>query len=92
MEILAIEKAPLSQVHKVGYGCRNRAQQLLTDSANASNNLKNLFELPVLFYVAVVLSLSLLMIDQSIGWLIRGTRLSGADLPLSLAMVAFNTL
>jgi hypothetical protein len=43
---------------------RNQAQQLLTDSANPSNNLKNLFEMPVLFYLAVVLSLVLLIQDR----------------------------
>ena len=33
------------------------------ESANASNNLKNLFELPVLFYLAVLLSMVLLIQD-----------------------------
>jgi hypothetical protein len=42
---------------------RAAAHQLLPDSANASNNLKNLFELPVLFYVAVLLSLVLMIQD-----------------------------
>jgi len=40
------------------------AHELLPDSAAASNNLKNLFELPVLFYVAVLLSLVLLIQDS----------------------------
>ena len=39
------------------------AQALLTDSANPSNNLKNLFEMPMLFYVAVVLALLLMIQD-----------------------------
>lgn len=43
---------------------RAAAHALLTDSAAASNNLKNLFELPVLFYVAVLLSLLLLIQDE----------------------------
>jgi len=42
------------------------AHELLPDSANASNNLKNLFEMPVLFYVAVLLSLVLLIQDRSL--------------------------
>lgn len=42
---------------------RARAHELLTVSANASNNLKNLFELPVLFYAAVLLSLALMIQD-----------------------------
>ncbi len=43
---------------------RAEAHQLLTVSASASNNLKNLFELPVLFYVAVLLSLALMIQDM----------------------------
>ena len=42
---------------------RARSQELLTDSANPSNNLKNLFEMPVLFYVAVLLSMVLMIQD-----------------------------
>ena len=42
---------------------RAKAHGLLPDSAAASNNLKNLFELPVLFYVAVLLSLVLMIQD-----------------------------
>lgn len=34
---------------------RQQAQSLLTDSANPNNNLINLFELPVLFYVLCLL-------------------------------------
>ena len=40
------------------------AHALMPDSASASNNLKNLFELPVLFYVAVLLSLVLMIQDM----------------------------
>ena len=42
---------------------RAAAHELLPDSAPASNNLKNLFELPVLFYAAVLLSLVLMIQD-----------------------------
>ena len=42
---------------------RNRAQELLKDSAGPADNFKNLFELPVLFYLAIVLSLVLLIQD-----------------------------
>lgn len=42
---------------------RAEAHALLPDSASASNNLQNLFELPVLFYVAVLLSLLLMIQD-----------------------------
>jgi hypothetical protein len=43
---------------------RAGAQQLLTDSAGPSDNLKNLFELPVLFYTAILVSLLLLIQDE----------------------------
>lgn len=39
----------------------------LTDSAGPASNLRNLFELPVLFYVAVIITLILLIQDP---WLI----------------------
>jgi hypothetical protein len=42
---------------------RATAHELLPDSANASNNLKNLFELPILFYTAILLSLLLMIQD-----------------------------
>jgi hypothetical protein len=42
---------------------RAEAHNLLTTSAAASNNLKNLFEMPVLFYVAVMLVILLLIQD-----------------------------
>jgi hypothetical protein len=45
---------------------RAAAHLLLPDSANASNNLKNLFELPVLFYAAVLLSLVLMIQDPTL--------------------------
>ena len=51
---------------------RQQAHQLMPDSAAASNNLKNLFELPVLFYVAVLLSLLLMVQDWLLVWLSWG--------------------
>ena len=42
---------------------RAQAQSLLTDSARAADNLKNLFELPVLFYVGLLLSMVLMIQD-----------------------------
>lgn len=42
---------------------RAEAHKLLTVSAAASNNLKNLFELPVLFYVGAMLAILLLIQD-----------------------------
>ncbi|MEE8496231.1 MAG: MAPEG family protein [Xanthomonadales bacterium] len=43
---------------------RVHSQALLTDSPAQADNLKNLFELPVLFYVAVLLALVLMIQDQ----------------------------
>ena len=40
------------------------SQSLLTDSLAQADNLKNLFELPVLFYVAVLLALTLMIQDM----------------------------
>ena len=36
---------------------------LLTDSVNPANNLRNLFEMPILFYVAILLTMALLIQD-----------------------------
>lgn len=57
---------------------RAAAHGLLPDSAAASNNLKNLFELPVLFYVAVLLSLVLMIQDGLLvilAWAFVGLRI-----------------
>jgi hypothetical protein len=39
------------------------AQGLLTDSAVVADNLKNLFEMPILFYAALLLSMVLMIQD-----------------------------
>lgn len=51
---------------------REKAHALMPDSAAASNNLKNLFEMPVLFYAAVLLSLVLMIQDTLLVWLSWG--------------------
>ncbi len=43
---------------------RVHGQALLTDSPVQADNLKNLFELPVLFYVAILLALVLMIQDS----------------------------
>lgn len=43
---------------------RKKSQELLTDSAGPANNFMNLLEMPVLFYLAILLSLILLVQDQ----------------------------
>jgi hypothetical protein len=42
---------------------RVHGQALLTDSPAQADNLKNLFELPILFYVAILLALVLMIQD-----------------------------
>lgn len=51
---------------------RVEGHKLLTESAAASNNLKNLFEMPMLFYTAVLLSLLLMVQDPVLVWLSWG--------------------
>lgn len=51
---------------------RVHGQALLTDSGAQADNLKNLFELPVLFYVAVLLTLVLMIQDQLLVQLVWG--------------------
>lgn len=43
---------------------RSQASGLLKDSAPSSDHFQNLFEMPVLFYVAVLLALTLLVNDR----------------------------
>lgn len=51
---------------------RAESHQLLPLSAAASNNLKNLFELPVLFYAAILLCLTLMVQDAMLVYLAWG--------------------
>lgn len=51
---------------------RETAHGLMPESSAASNNLKNLFEMPVLFYLAVMLSLVLMVQDPALVWLSWG--------------------
>jgi hypothetical protein len=51
-------------IHPQALNVRSRLQDLLTDSAAPANNFMNLLEMPVLFYLAVLLSLILLVQDQ----------------------------
>jgi hypothetical protein len=43
---------------------RVHAQQLLTDSAVVADNLKNLFEMPILFYAGLLLAMVLMIQDS----------------------------
>lgn len=53
------------QIHPQQIKTRSRSKELLTDSAPAADNYSNLFELPVLFYTAILLTL-ILMVQDSI--------------------------
>jgi hypothetical protein len=51
---------------------RAESHKLLTVSAAASNNLKNLFEVPILFYLAVMITMLLMIQDDVLVWLAWG--------------------
>lgn len=53
------------QIHPQQIKTRSKSKEMLTDSAAAADNYSNLFELPVLFYTAILLTL-ILMIQDSI--------------------------
>ena len=53
------------RIHPQRVKTRVKSKHLLTDSAPASDNFSNLFELPVLFYTAILLTL-ILMVQDSI--------------------------
>ncbi len=52
------------QIHPQQIKTRSKSKELLTDSASASDNFSNLFELPVLFYTAILLTLMLMVQDS----------------------------
>ena len=60
---LRIPEIKLKNIDPDALRDRAEAHALLTTSAAASNNLKNLFEMPILFYVAVMLVILLLIQD-----------------------------
>ena len=60
---LRIPESKQLKMNLDGLQTRTQADQHLTVSAAASDNLKNLFEMPVLFYVAAMLAMVLLIQD-----------------------------
>ena len=60
-----VNEMKFKRIHPQRIRTRNKSRTLLTDSASASDNLSNLFELPVLFYTAILLTL-ILMVQDSI--------------------------
>ena len=53
------------RIHPQQIKTRSKSKELLTKSAPAADNYSNLFELPVLFYTAILLTL-ILMVQDSI--------------------------
>ncbi len=53
------------RIHPQRTKTRSRAHGVLTDSESAANNYSNLLESPILFYVAILLTL-ILMVQDSI--------------------------
>jgi hypothetical protein len=51
---------------------RAESHKLLTVSGAASNNLKNLFEVPILFYLAAMIAMLLMIQDDLLVWLAWG--------------------
>lgn len=69
---------------------RARMREQLTDSAYAADNLQNQFEMPVLFYVAILLAITLLIRDPilaALAWVFVSFRILHA-----LVHVTYNTV
>ncbi len=64
MYFTRIQEMKSKRIHPQALNARSKLQELLTDSAGPANNLMNLLEMPVLFYLAVIMSLMLLIQDQ----------------------------
>lgn len=59
-----IAEMKTKQINPQQVKSRSESKELLTDSAPASDNYSNLFELPVLFYTAILLTLNLMVQDS----------------------------
>jgi len=60
-----VDEMKLKRVHPQRIRTRSKSKALLTDSESAADNFSNLFELPILFYTAILLTL-ILMVQDSI--------------------------
>ena len=60
---LRIAEMTKKQIHPQQLSTREKGRQLLVDSVAPANNLMNLFEMPVLFYSAIMLALLLMWQD-----------------------------
>ena len=59
-----VSEMKTKQIHPQQIKTRYKSKALLTDSASAADNYSNLFELPSLFYLAIILTLTLLVQDS----------------------------
>jgi hypothetical protein len=67
----------LKQIHPQQIKTRSKSKEMLTKSAPAADNYSNLFELPVLFYTAILLTLILMVQDGILvilAWSFVGSR------------------
>lgn len=60
---LRISEIQRKRIQPQALATRSGRRGLLTDSETASDNLMNLFEMPVLFYLAIVVALILMIQD-----------------------------
>lgn len=75
--ITRIAEMKRKNINPQALNARARMQELMVDSANPANNFQNLLEMPALFFLAVILSLLLLVQDQVLvilSWLYVGLR------------------
>ena len=63
MLVMRVSESNRKRIHPQRLADRAAVDTLLPDSAAPSNNFRNLLELPVLFYIAVVLSVVLFLQD-----------------------------
>ena len=60
-----VDEMKLKRIHPQRIRTRSKSKALLTGSESAADNFSNLFELPILFYTAILLTL-ILMVQDSI--------------------------
>lgn len=58
-----VTEMKVKRIHPQRIRTRSKSKALLTDSASAADNFSNLFELPILFYTAILLTLILMVQD-----------------------------
>jgi hypothetical protein len=58
-----VSEMKIKRIHPQQIKTRYKSKALLKDSAPAADNYSNLFELPSLFYLAIILTLTLLIQD-----------------------------